>query len=233
MVVQDRPDVTHSGDLTSGNEQPAPREEGLEVQPTPLTRRNASPFRKTRPVADGGTVKSILEQLQLEDSSSRYLPGYEETGVPQELPAPAPGERGSTPIRGAAMSSCGGIGKQSWKHGAPAPVFEAPSAPRARKKAWSGAPPSSLAIGAEPMATAGPFPGSPSGAAQLPRTPTSQVGFFAPSTVVTPATTPMLPTFGPSSPIVAPTTFVFKRQACNGLGEVDNQREDDEPEYHL
>lgn len=33
---------------------------------------------------------SKLQQLQMQDSSSRYLPGYEETGMPQVLPAPPP-----------------------------------------------------------------------------------------------------------------------------------------------
>lgn len=49
--------------------------------------RTRSPMRRVKPLPDGA-MRSILERLQLEDSSSRYLPGYEESGQPQSLLAP-------------------------------------------------------------------------------------------------------------------------------------------------
>jgi len=60
---------------------PAPRER----QPrSPLAQRHGK-------LGEGdGAILSKLEQLQLQDSSSRYLPGYEESGKPQILPAPPP-----------------------------------------------------------------------------------------------------------------------------------------------
>lgn len=108
-------------------------------QPPP-TRRMQSPFRRTRPVPDGG-VRSILERLQLEDSSSRYLPGYEEMGQPQALPAPPPNLTPGLPQKTAAPTTCK---KQSWRSGAPPATLghDAEAHAVAKKQSWKNGSPS-------------------------------------------------------------------------------------------
>lgn len=76
----------------------------IDVPGSPVARRGQEPLARSprerprsplaqrqRKLGEGeGTALSKLEQLQLQDASSRYLPGYEESGQPQVLPAPPP-----------------------------------------------------------------------------------------------------------------------------------------------
>lgn len=238
-------------------------EEERDPTPVPSARephapQELSPFRRMRPMPDGG-VRSILERLQLEDSSSRYLPGYEEMGRPQALPAPppsnTPGARPSSPGRASrpgspsqqrrALRSEAGPqegrsaeGKRSWRH-APPPMLgqqaeAVPLTPRtARARQQRGGAPATPKLGREAGEAPPNSARQPSGRNGIPPALLAQLGATPHKVAQAPHSAQhcWTPRSAPTSPSAqAAPGWVGQPKCTTELGQEPCS---DEPEYSL